>query len=1273
MTKGVKKIISVLILACMLTGVAVPQTTLAAGEEDRQAAEEDQDSDLQTEEPVTEDESAQGELNAEESEDEQIEEKLSVKEDSKPEEAESENTEQEVSSNEAEDGVIEKNSHEINFILIMSPYLETPGTQQIFVSYGDGTEQVEEMTIDLQDENGGLEVLEFSKNDGTIFLFEKSFSNDSETGTYIITQVHITDDSGTQTIVLSDLGTDARFGVNEEYDGIEELEPLDGGTAEEESEEVVTATVASIDGDGEDAVEEVVNALENAENDVDLASVPQTLASKSSDIVVALDPGHDSDRHSGASGNGLKEEELTLKIAKYCKEELETYEGVSVYMTRTTSPCPYPSTSSSGADIKKRVEASVEKGAKYYVSIHINDGGADSPTAKGAEVIIPNSNWKPSVATQGKELAQAILDELEKAGMSLRSTSIYSKDSTDGSKYSDGSTTDYYSVQHNCKLNGIPGIIVEHGFISNSSDVSNFLNSDSGLKKLGVADATGIATYLGLSKNLSTPKLKSATASASGTTIKWNSVSGAVGYAVYRKPSGGSWSMIGTTTSTSYTDKESLTSGSTYYYTVRAFAESESTAMSNKYDGEYWSSYDKTGLKSVYLSTPKLTGATTGASSTTVSWNKVSGAKGYAVYRKKSDGSWSMLTTTTSTSYKDKSSLSSGKTYYYTVRAYVGSASTAKSNTYDAAYWSGYDSTGVKAVYLSTPKLSSVKSASSGTKISWGSVTGASGYAVYRKKSGGSWSMLTTTTKTSYTDKASLSGGKTYYYTVRAYKGSDSTARSNKYNAAYWSGYNSTGLKSVYLAKPKLKEAIAASSGTKISWETVTGAKGYAVYRKKSGGSWSMITTTTKTSYKDKSSLSGGKTYYYMVRAYRGSVSTAKKNKNSAIYWGGYDSTGLKSVYLANPKLGSASGTSGSVKVKWSSVSGASGYVVYRKTSGGSWKMIDTTADTSYTDKSNLTLGKTYYYTVRAYNGDETTAKANKYNAAYWSGYNSSGVSFTVPGLSTPKLSGTKVVNEGIKVSWNSVSNASGYAVFRKTSGGSWKRIGTTTGTSYTDKDGGSSGTTYYYTVRAYLGSKSDALDHKYDSAYWSSYDKSGVTGSAYEIAGTSSVTVKQMVAYFNASGKSYPSVYKSKGAATITDMAQIYYDEAKAEGIKVEVAWCQMILETGYLQFNGRVSASQCNFAGIGATDDVSTGGGATFSDVTEGVRAQIQHLKAYASTSSLNKACVDPRFNLVSRGCAKYVEILGSYENPTGNGWATGKGYGPDIVGMIKDLKKM
>ena len=163
-------------------------------------------------------------------------------------------------------------------------------------------------------------------------------------------------------------------------------------------------------------------------------------------------------------------------------------------------------------------------------------------------------------------------------------------------------------------------------------------------------------------------------------------------------------------------------------------------------------------------------------------------------------------------------------------------------------------------------------------------------------------------------------------------------------------------------------------------------------------------------------------------------------------------------------------------------------------------------------------------------------------------------------------------------------------------------------------------------------------------------------------IMGTSSTSVEQMVKYYNAHAV-YPAFYSGTDAPTIEAFCQIYMEECAAEGVKAEVAFCQAMNETGFLKFGGQVSITQYNFAGMGATDDGAAG--ASFPNVRTGVRAQVQHLKGYASTDALNNACVDPRFAYLSksRGCAPIVEWLGINENPAKKGWATSVNYGYNL----------
>ena len=152
--------------------------------------------------------------------------------------------------------------------------------------------------------------------------------------------------------------------------------------------------------------------------------------------------------------------------------------------------------------------------------------------------------------------------------------------------------------------------------------------------------------------------------------------------------------------------------------------------------------------------------------------------------------------------------------------------------------------------------------------------------------------------------------------------------------------------------------------------------------------------------------------------------------------------------------------------------------------------------------------------------------------------------------------------------------------------------------------------------------------------------------------------------------GYSYPSALSAGGAQTIRDFASVVYDEAVAEGVSPELVFVQAMKETGWLRFGGDVSVNQYNFSGIGAVGGGAKG--ATFPDVRTGIRAQVQHLRAYAdnsvTTASLANTVVDPRFTYVRKGAAPVVEYLGIQENPNHTGWAAAKNYGYDLVSMMK-----
>ena len=160
-------------------------------------------------------------------------------------------------------------------------------------------------------------------------------------------------------------------------------------------------------------------------------------------------------------------------------------------------------------------------------------------------------------------------------------------------------------------------------------------------------------------------------------------------------------------------------------------------------------------------------------------------------------------------------------------------------------------------------------------------------------------------------------------------------------------------------------------------------------------------------------------------------------------------------------------------------------------------------------------------------------------------------------------------------------------------------------------------------------------------------------------IMGKPAVTADQMKSYLK---KKNPSVPQS-----VLDMIPLYISEGEAEGVRGDIAFAQSCLETGNFTFSGSaVTLPQNNFCGLGVTQRGKTG--LSFDTPQLGIRAQIQHLKAYASTDKLRNALADPRFRYVKRGCAPYAEWLGQKENPQGKGWAAGEKYGEKILSILK-----
>ncbi|MGJ7009043.1 N-acetylmuramoyl-L-alanine amidase, partial [Ohessyouella blattaphilus] len=354
----------------------------------------------------------------------------------------------------------------INYLYIESPSIAPNQQQNIVVSFGDGSENLNNIELKVSCPDGSTDKLTPSRIEKEIIVFTNTYDVEN-IGVFTLDSFCVSVDGVTQEIVLSEAGIEATFNV---------------ALGAEIVEEDISASV--IDLSGEEDVETAVEAtLESNAVKLNNNELSRNVLSRSANgnIVVVLDPGHGG-RDPGASGNGLVESQVNLAIALACRDELQQYAGVEVVLTRTTDVHLGADTA---ADLEARVQIAKDAGADLFVCLHNNSA---SSSASGAEVYYPNSNHNSSVHNSGKNVAQLIQNELVALGFDNRGIKEgYS---------SDGSGDDAFYVIRECKAVGIPAVLVEHGFLTNASDAARLREPE----KLGIANANAIASFFGLTK-----------------------------------------------------------------------------------------------------------------------------------------------------------------------------------------------------------------------------------------------------------------------------------------------------------------------------------------------------------------------------------------------------------------------------------------------------------------------------------------------------------------------------------------------------------------------------------------------------------------------------------------------------------------------------------------------------------------------------------------------------------------------------------------------------
>ena len=415
--------------------------------------------------------------------------------------------------------------------------------------------------------------------------------------------------------------------------------------------------------------------------------------------------------------------------------------------------------------------------------------------------------------------------------------------------------------------------------------------------------------------------------------LKWNAVSGAAKYWVYRSTDGVNFKYYDSTAKTSYTNTGALL-GTKYHYRVKAVAVVNGKNVASAYNG----------TKSLFT-TPAAPGVSIYRvnGKPQLKWSAVTGAEKYWIYRSTDGVNFKYYDSTTGTSYTNCIA-ASGTEYYYKVKA------AAVENGKNVAS----DFSNTKSLFT-TPAAPSVSITTSKgkPKLTWKAVKGADNYYIYRSTDGKNFKYYNETDEAGYTNY-STNIGTTYYYKVRAVKTIDGNDHKSDFSA----------VRSIQCRPAAVNLSISRSYGKpKLTWDAVADADKYWIYRSTDGKNFKCYDTTTKTSYIN-SGAAFNTIYYYKVKAVK-----VVNGRNVAS-----GSGSAKSVItaLAKPSV-SITTSDGKPYISWDAVDGATGYYVFRSTDGKNYSVLGYTTRTNYTNTAS-NAGTTYYYKVKADNSNTKTA-----------------------------------------------------------------------------------------------------------------------------------------------------------------------------------------------------------------------------------------------------------------------------------------------------------